>query len=143
MYFWKMKIILFIICQDVDKKGRLRFVANTFPSYGFLWNYGALPQTWEDPNHMDTLTKYNGDGDPVDIIDIGSTRHQSGEVIQVKVLGTLAMIDQGQTDWKVISIDIRDPLANKMTDVSDVDYHMPGLLKTSIEWLKYYKVSYT
>jgi hypothetical protein len=34
------------ITQDV-KKGKLRFVNNVFPYHGYIWNYGALPQTWE------------------------------------------------------------------------------------------------
>ena len=58
------------IKQDV-KKGKLRFVANCFPHKGYIWNYGALPQTWEDPTHMDPDTQANGDSDPVDICDIG------------------------------------------------------------------------
>ena len=37
-----------------------------------------------------------------------------GEVKQVKVLGVLAMIDDGETDWKVLGIDITDPLAEEM-----------------------------
>ena len=39
------------IKQDV-KKGKLRFVANCFPHKGYIWNYGAIPQTWEDPDHI-------------------------------------------------------------------------------------------
>lgn len=35
-----------------------------------------------------------------------------GEVIKVKVLGILAMIDEGETDWKVIAINVEDPEAN-------------------------------
>ena len=35
-----------------------------------------------------------------------------GEVIKVKVLGTLAMIDEGETDWKIIAIDVEDPEAD-------------------------------
>lgn len=34
------------ICQDV-KNDKLRFVNNVFPYHGYIWNYGALPQTWE------------------------------------------------------------------------------------------------
>lgn len=34
------------ITQDV-KNNKLRFVNNVFPYHGYLWNYGALPQTWE------------------------------------------------------------------------------------------------
>lgn len=32
-----------------------------------------------------------------------------GEIIKVKVLGILAMIDEGETDWKVIAINVDDP----------------------------------
>lgn len=35
------------IKQDI-KKGALRF----YP-YNINWNYGMLPQTWEDPSHTD------------------------------------------------------------------------------------------
>lgn len=41
-----------------------------------------------------------------------------GEIIKVKVLGTLALIDEGETDWKVIVINTEDPEAaefNSMT----------------------------
>lgn len=37
-----------------------------------------------------------------------------GEVKQVKVLGVMALIDEGETDWKVLAIDVKDPLASKM-----------------------------
>lgn len=32
-------------------------------------------------------------------------------MIKVKVLGTLALIDEGETDWKIIAINIEDPEA--------------------------------
>jgi len=127
------------IKQDM-KKGKLRFVANCFPHKGYIWNYGALPQTWEDPTHMDPDTQANGDCDPVDICDIGSRVHEIGSVVQVKLLGTFAMIDEGETDWKLIGIDINDPLAEKMNDIKDVEEHMPGLLAATVEWFKIYKM---
>ena len=37
-----------------------------------------------------------------------------GEVKQVKILGTVAMIDEGETDWKLFCIDVNDPLAKDM-----------------------------
>lgn len=40
-----------------------------------------------------------------------------GEVKQVKVLGVLAMIDEGETDWKVIGIDNNDPMAKDMNGI--------------------------
>lgn len=37
-----------------------------------------------------------------------------GQVIRVKVLGILAMIDEGEMDWKVIAINAEDPDAKKL-----------------------------
>lgn len=37
-----------------------------------------------------------------------------GQVIQVKVLGILAMIDEGEMDWKVIAINAEDPDAQNL-----------------------------
>ncbi|XP_065156889.1 inorganic pyrophosphatase isoform X3 [Atheta coriaria] len=127
------------IKQDV-KKGKLRFVANCFPHHGYIWNYGALPQTWENPDHLDDGTGCKGDNDPIDVIEIGYRVAKRGEVIQVKILGTIALIDEGETDWKLIAIDVNDPIADQMHDVADVEKHFPGLLKASVEWFKIYKI---
>lgn len=54
-----------------------------FPYRGYLWNYGALPQTWEDPEHVDPRTNAKGDNDPLDVCEIGSKVAASGEVKQV------------------------------------------------------------
>ena len=48
----------------------------------------------QDPNHTDPSTNCKGDNDPIDICEIGQTIHQRGAVIQVKVLGVFAMIDE-------------------------------------------------
>ncbi|ELK32383.1 GTP-binding protein SAR1a [Myotis davidii] len=65
------------IKQDV-KKGKLRYVANVFPYKGYIWNYGAIPQTWEDPGHNDKHTGCCGDNDPIDVCEIGSKRLKPG-----------------------------------------------------------------
>ncbi|KAE9554028.1 hypothetical protein FO519_002788 [Halicephalobus sp. NKZ332] len=127
------------IKQD-EKKGLPRFVNNIFPHRGYIWNYGALPQTWENPDHKDPHTNANGDNDPIDVIEIGSTIHQRGGVIQVKVVGTLALLDEGETDWKLVAISTADPLADKINDITDVDKHFPGLLKATEEWFRVYKI---
>jgi nucleosome-remodeling factor subunit len=127
------------IKQD-EKKGKLRFVHNIFPHHGFMWNYGALPQTWENPAVVDPLTGSKGDNDPVDVVEIGSRVAEIGHVLQVKVLGILAMLDEGETDWKVIAIDVRDPLAANLNSVKDIEKHMPGYLSATVEWFRNYKI---
>lgn len=134
-----MKNPLNPIKQDV-KKGKLRFVANCFPHKGYIWNYGAFPQTWENPDHIEPSTGCKGDNDPIDVLEIGYRVAKRGQVVQVKVLGTIALIDEGETDWKIIAIDVNDPLAEKMNDITDVDKYFPGLLRATVEWFKIYKI---
>jgi inorganic pyrophosphatase len=127
------------IKQDI-KKGKLRYVRNCFPHKGYLWNYGAFPQTWEDPNSIHPETKAKGDDDPLDVCEIGELVGYTGQVKQVKVLGVMALLDEEETDWKVIVIDINDPLAAKLNDVEDVERHLPGLLRATNEWFRIYKI---
>ncbi|KAK4202273.1 putative inorganic pyrophosphatase [Triangularia verruculosa] len=127
------------IKQDV-KKGKLRFVRNCFPHKGYLWNYGAFPQTWEDPNVVHPETKAKGDNDPLDVCEIGELVGYTGQIKQVKVLGVMALLDEEETDWKVIVIDVNDPLAPKLNDVEDVERHLPGLLRATNEWFRIYKI---
>uniref|UniRef100_A0A667GAA7 inorganic diphosphatase n=1 Tax=Lynx canadensis TaxID=61383 RepID=A0A667GAA7_LYNCA len=98
------------IKQDT-KDGKLRYVANVFPHKGYIWNYGALPQVLS-----------------------------CGEVIRVKILGILALIDQGETDWKIIAINVNDPEASKFHDIDDVKKYKPGYLEATLNWLRFYKV---
>ena len=145
------------IKQDI-KKGRLRFVRNCFPHHGYIWNYGAFPQvcifkpflyifflknpkirslqTWEDPSQSHAETKAKGDNDALDVCEIGEQVGYVGQVKQVKVLGIMALLDEGETDWKVIVVDVQDPLASKLNDIEDVERHLPGLIRATNEWFR-------
>lgn len=107
-------------------------------------------------------TKCKGDNDPLDVCEIGEHVGHVGQVKQVKVLGTMALLDEGETDWKVIVIDVNDPLAGKLNgklgeapwadhvqkrgfhfgslDIEDVEKHLPGLLRATNEWFRIYKI---
>merc|ERR1719198_1605446 len=121
------------IAQDM-KKGKLRDYHGPI-----FWNYGCLPQTWEDPGIEHPELKCFGDNDPVDVVEIGSSTMASGEVAPVKVLGVLAMIDDGELDWKVVAIKSDDAMASKLNDVSDIETHMPGVVSGIREWFRWYK----
>lgn len=45
--------------------------------------------------------------------------------MKIKPLGCLAMIDEGELDWKVIAISLDDPRASLVNDVDDVEKHFP------------------
>jgi inorganic pyrophosphatase len=118
------------IAQDV-KKGKLRDYHGPI-----FWNYGCLPQTWEDPTVEHPELKCFGDNDPIDVVEIGSTALPMGSVKEVKPLGILAMIDDGELDWKVLAISIDDPMASEYNDIDDV----PEAVKAGIrEWFRWYK----
>ena len=127
------------IKQDI-KKGALRYVKNLFPHKGYIWNYGAIPQTWEWPEHVDPNTAAKGDNDPIDVIEIGSKVRKTGDVIPVKVLGVMALLDEGETDWKILSIATDDPLAAQINTIKDVDKFLPGLLDATRRWFRCYKL---
>ncbi|KAL3173286.1 hypothetical protein MRX96_012411 [Rhipicephalus microplus] len=86
-------------------------------------------ELWCHPT--DDKTNCKGDNDPIDICEIGYRVAKRGEVIQVKILGVVALVDEGETDWKLLAIDVNDPLAKDLNDVGDIEKHMPGLLKAS------------
>ena len=46
--------------------------------------------------------------------EIGSFSAPVGAIYPVKVVGLLGMIDQGETNWKVIAMACHDPLAPLM-----------------------------
>jgi inorganic pyrophosphatase len=91
--------------------------------YNIHWNYGMLPQTWEDPKHEHPEMKVSGDNDPVDVVEIGSSALAMGSISPVKPVGIYAMIDDGELDWKVIAISTSDPKASEINDVEDVEKH--------------------
>ncbi|KAJ1381455.1 putative inorganic pyrophosphatase [Ochromonadaceae sp. CCMP2298] len=121
------------IAQDI-KKGKLRDYHGPI-----FWNYGCLPQTWEDPNVEHPVVKCFGDNDPVDVVEIGSKSLETGSVSKVKVLGVLAMIDDGELDWKVIAINSEDALASELNDIADVEAKCPGTVSGIREWFRWYK----
>jgi inorganic pyrophosphatase len=52
----------------------------------------------------------------------------------------MALLDEGETDWKIMVINVNDPLAPKLNDVEDVERHLPGLLRATNEWFRIYKI---
>ena len=125
------------IMQDTNGNGSLR-------EYGMdsIVNYGCCPQTWEDPHHIDVYTKCPGDNDPIDVCDISRTSMAIGAVYPVKILGILGMIDEDETDWKVIGININDPIACQVSSVEDLR-NVSGMndrVQEMYEWFRDYKI---
>lgn len=127
------------VIQD-RKDGKLRFYAYS-PS---TVNYGAIPQTWEDPTIPHPDTGFGGDNDPIDVLQINDEPCVQGEVMPVRVLGTLALIDDDETDWKLVVV--RDEILPEdlkgvgpvLRDIKDVDEEKISALR---EWFRMYKTA--
>jgi inorganic pyrophosphatase len=107
------------------KNGKLRYTAWEYPC-----NYGAFPQTWEDPQKLVRDLGIAGDGDPLDVCEISGTPIPRGCVIPVRVLGVLALIDEGECDWKVLALRQDIPVAHPSTDA----------MKKIRDWFAEYKI---
>lgn len=124
------------IKQD-EKKGKLR----EFKKGDIFFNYGCFPQTWEDPTFIHPDAEgCRGDNDPLDVCEIGARIIRCGGVRPVKVLGILMMIDEGEADWKLITIDKDDKWAPFINDINDVEEQLPGMLDAIREWYRTYKI---
>lgn len=125
------------IMQDINKDKSPRYYTYGTP----FFNYGLLPQTWEDPNHTDPDTGALGDGDPIDAIEVGTGPLGIGSIVAVRVLGSMALIDEGETDHKIIVLRQDDPHFDSIHSVADLDRYRPGTIARLIDWLKNYKTS--
>lgn len=125
-----------VIAQDSNSDGSPRYYTYGTP----FFNYGFIPQTWEDPNFKDSLGN-GGDNDPLDVMEIGSKRLEMGSTTPCRVLGHFELIDEGEMDNKVICIALTDPDAGSIHSMGDLERVKPGTIERLKDWLKRYKTS--
>jgi inorganic pyrophosphatase len=94
-------------------------------------NYGSIPGT--------ALPKeLGGDGDPLDVIVLGQAVPR-GEVVDVRVIGVLKMLDGGEQDDKLIAVLAKDsPLAH-IESIAQLDTEYPGVTQIVDLWFANYK----
>jgi len=124
------------IAQDSNSDGSPRYYTYGVP----FFNYGLIPQTWEDPN-LKSSTGYGGDNDPLDVMELGSTQLEMGSITPCRVLGSLELIDEGETDHKILCIALTDPDASSIRSLEDLERIKPGHMDRLRDWLKRYKTS--
>jgi len=98
-----------------------------------IFNYGFIPQTWEDNRNM------NGDGDPIDLCDIGQHKDTGKPIMAVcdyLVLGCLGLIDQKEIDYKVLAIEINEALADDIKTMDDFVKKYPGKIEEIKNWFR-------
>jgi inorganic pyrophosphatase len=86
--------------------------------------YGIIPQSlWDD-------------GDPMDILVLMDEATFPGCVIETRPIGVMRMIDDGDSDDKVLGVPINDPRYEEIKDIKDV---APSLLKEIEHFFQDYK----
>lgn len=124
--------------QDENADGSLRHFR-----YGPCpFNYGYLPQTFEDPeSRWEGLA---GDGDPIDVVEVSEHPMAVGEVGEVLVLGLLGLVDQGEMDWKVLAVNVENPWLRRpagATRAVGADDITAGVCETVRDWFENYKTA--
>lgn len=70
--------------------------------------YGIIPQTlWDD-------------GDPMDILVLMDQPTFPGCIIETRIIGVMRMIDNGDSDDKIIGVPVNDPRFNDVKDIKDL-----------------------
>jgi inorganic pyrophosphatase len=108
------------IFHDI-RNGKLRYLHSPLS-----WHYGSVPQTLGD------------DGDPLDILDISDIERDLGDVVSVKILGALPLLDGEHFDWKIIAIAADTKLAAQLNDLDDLRRLHPGVVSGIEEFFRWY-----
>ncbi|MES0491451.1 MAG: inorganic diphosphatase [Leptospirales bacterium] len=93
---------------ELDKKSGLIVVDRIlYGSYTYPANYGFIPQS------------YCEDGDPLDIVLFAQEPFYPRSIAACRVIGAMEMIDDGESDDKIIAVFPGDPAYRDVYDLSE------------------------
>ena len=90
---------------------KIRFDRLLFSSMMYPADYGFIPETLAL------------DGDPLDVLVLGTEPTFPMCVMEVKPIGVFHMADEKGNDEKIICVPVSDPIWNTLNDLSDVNPH--------------------
>lgn len=96
---------------EICANGKIKLDRVLYSSMTYPAEYGYIDKT------------LSPDGDPLDILVITSGATFPGCVVEAKVLGHLAAIDDGDNDYKVIAVNNVDPRYNHINSLYDLGEH--------------------
>ena len=110
---------------EYDKKLHVfRLDRNLFSPVHYPGDYGFIPSTLAE------------DGDPLDVLVLVDTPSFTGCVLEVRPIGVLDMIDQGQPDEKILAVGESNPRYKNVSEYSEV---YPHILKEIKHFFSIYK----
>jgi inorganic pyrophosphatase len=107
---------------ELDKSSGLLKVDRTlFSSVHYPANYGFFPQT------------YGYDNDPLDVLVLGQEAFVPLCIVRAKPIGLMKMIDQGQSDDKVIAVHFDDQEYKHYQSIHELPPHRLAQVKRFFE----------
>jgi inorganic pyrophosphatase len=113
------------IKYELDKdSGLIRVDRILFSSVHYPANYGFIPQT------------YGEDKDPLDILVLGQESVVPLAIIRANPLGVMKMLDQGESDDKIIAVHTDDAEFNHIKSLDELPPHRMKEIKIFFEHYK-------
>ncbi|MBI4272299.1 inorganic diphosphatase [Candidatus Uhrbacteria bacterium] len=78
------------------------------PDLVFSHAYGFIPGT------------LSGDGDTLDAFVLSSRALKQGDVVDVRVIGMIDLLDRGEEDFKIITVSLEDEAYQNVCDISQL-----------------------
>ncbi len=107
---------------ELDKEsGLLKLDRVLYSSVYYPANYGFIPQTYGDDN------------DPLDILVLAQIEVVPLCIVPAKVIGVMRMLDNGESDDKIIAVAHGDQSVNHVNDISQLPMHFISELRNFFE----------
>lgn len=98
---------------------------------GYPGNYGTIPGT-AMPKAL------GGDGDPLDVLILGQSLPR-GEIVSVRLIGVLKMLDDGEQDDKLIAVITEESPFSNIESMKQLDTEYPAVSEIIRLWFENYK----
>ncbi len=97
---------------EIDKEtGLIALDRAMHTSQDYPYDYGFVPQTlWDD-------------GDPLDVVVLTTYPLAPGILVKVRPVGMMDMVDDGESDVKIIAVPVSDPRWREVKNLEDVNKH--------------------
>jgi inorganic pyrophosphatase len=94
---------------ELDKElGVMRATRVLYGAVHYPANYGFIPRTYAD------------DGDALDILVLGQEEVMPGAIVPARVIGVMPMVDSGESDDKIIAVQMGDPGFDTVRSLGDL-----------------------
>jgi inorganic pyrophosphatase len=110
---------------ELDKEtGLIMLDRVMYTSQDYPFDYGFVPQThWHD-------------GDPLDVVLLTTHPLVPGVLLTARPVAVMDMIDDGESDAKIIAVPTKDPRFKEIKDLTDINPHTIEEIKHFFETYK-------